>query len=122
MHEGAEVVTGGKKLGDKGYFVEPTVLTNTKPDMKVVREEIFGPVVAAMPFDDLDDIAPSANDTIYGLAAGIWTQGHLARPTVWPACCAPARSGSTATTSSTPRCPSAATSSPAGAARWAKTS
>jgi phenylacetaldehyde dehydrogenase len=71
---GATAVTGGGRFGDTGYFVEPTVLTNTTPDMKVVREEIFGPVVVAAPFSDLDEIAAVANDTEYGLGAGIWTK------------------------------------------------
>jgi len=72
--DGATAVTGGGRFGDKGYFVEPTVLTNTTPDMKVVREEIFGPVVVAAPFSDLGEIAAVANDTEYGLGAGIWTR------------------------------------------------
>jgi phenylacetaldehyde dehydrogenase len=72
--DGATALTGGTRHGDKGYFVEPTVLTNTTPDMKVVREEIFGPVVVAAPFQSLDDIAAAANDSEYGLGAGIWTQ------------------------------------------------
>ena len=74
MAEGAKAVSGGKKLGNKGYFVEPTVLVNTKESMKVVQEEIFGPVVAAIPFDDVEELMPRANDTVYGLAAGIWTK------------------------------------------------
>ncbi|WP_175717868.1 aldehyde dehydrogenase family protein [Burkholderia anthina] len=74
--EGAEVVVGGKTLGTGGYFIEPTILTGTRPDMKVVREEIFGPVVVAEAFDDaeLDALAAEANNTIYGLAASVWTQ------------------------------------------------
>src|SRR5215469_4772254 len=72
--DGATAVTGGGRFGDRGYFVEPTVLTNTTPQMKVVREEIFGPVVVAAPFSDLDEIAAAANDTEYGLGAGIWTK------------------------------------------------
>ncbi len=72
--DGATALTGGGRFGDRGYFVEPTVLTNTRPDMKVVREEIFGPVVVAAPFSDLDEIAAVANDTEYGLGAGIWTK------------------------------------------------
>jgi phenylacetaldehyde dehydrogenase len=72
--DGATALTGGKRRGDRGYFVEPTVLTNTRPDMRVVREEIFGPVVVAAPFQSLDDIAKVANDTPYGLGAGIWTK------------------------------------------------
>ncbi|HXW45450.1 MAG TPA: aldehyde dehydrogenase family protein, partial [Streptosporangiaceae bacterium] len=72
--EGATALTGGGRFGDRGYFVEPTVLTNTRPDMKVVREEIFGPVVVAEKFSSLDEIAAAANDTPYGLGAGIWTR------------------------------------------------
>jgi phenylacetaldehyde dehydrogenase len=72
--QGATAIAGGARHGDKGYFVEPTVLTNTTPDMKVVREEIFGPVVVAAPFRSIDDIAAAANDSDYGLGAGIWTQ------------------------------------------------
>jgi phenylacetaldehyde dehydrogenase len=72
--DGATALTGGGRWGDTGYFVEPTVLTNTRPDMKVVREEIFGPVVVAAPFQSLDEIAAAANDSEYGLGAGIWTQ------------------------------------------------
>ncbi|HEY5362307.1 MAG TPA: aldehyde dehydrogenase family protein [Streptosporangiaceae bacterium] len=71
--EGATALAGGGRYGDRGYFVEPTVLTNTRPDMQVVREEIFGPVLVAAPFTDLDEIAAVANDSEYGLGAGIWT-------------------------------------------------
>jgi phenylacetaldehyde dehydrogenase len=71
--EGATALSGGGRYGDRGYFIEPTVLTNTRPDMKVVREEIFGPVLVAAPFTDLDEIAAVANDSEYGLGAGIWT-------------------------------------------------
>jgi phenylacetaldehyde dehydrogenase len=74
MKEGAKAATGGKKMGNKGYFVEPTVLVDTKENMRVVQEEIFGPVVAAIPFDDPEELLPRANDTVYGLAAGIWTK------------------------------------------------
>jgi phenylacetaldehyde dehydrogenase len=71
--EGAKVMTGGEGLPHPGYFVKPTVLANVKPDMKVVREEIFGPVLVAQRFDDLDEIATFANDTPYGLAASVWS-------------------------------------------------
>ena len=71
--EGAETVAGGKRIGDSGYFVEPTVLAGTNPKMKVEAEEIFGPVVTVKPFTDTDELVPSANDSNYGLAAGIWT-------------------------------------------------
>jgi phenylacetaldehyde dehydrogenase len=95
LNEGAKAVVGGKKIGNRGYFVEPTVLVNTKPNMKVVREEIFGPVVTAMPFKSVDEIAAEANNTRYGLAAGIWTKdiakahslaNKLRAGTVWINC------------------------------------
>jgi phenylacetaldehyde dehydrogenase len=72
--EGALAAAGGKRHGEKGYFVEPTVLVNTTDKMKVVREEIFGPVVTVMPFSDIDDLVAKANNTPYGLAAGVWTR------------------------------------------------
>jgi phenylacetaldehyde dehydrogenase len=72
--EGARAVAGGKPLERPGYFVEPTLLVDTKPDMTIWREEIFGPVLAAAPFDDLDALAREANDSPYGLGAGIWTK------------------------------------------------
>src|SRR6516165_3394093 len=73
---GAKIAVGGERVGNLGYFVAPTVMENTTPKMKVIREEIFGPVVCAQPFDDddLDRIAKQANDTIYGLAASVWTR------------------------------------------------
>lgn len=95
--EGATAAAGGSKRGDKGYFIEPTVLVDTKPDMKVVQEEIFGPVVTASPVDgDMDEkLIEEANNTIYGLAAGIWTRdvnkahalaARLRSGTVWVNC------------------------------------
>lgn len=93
--DGAEVLVGGSRLGDKGFFYEPTVLVKTTPDMKVVKEEIFGPVLSAMPYDDLDDVIRQANDTEYGLSAGVWTQdvskahqvaARLQAGTVWVNC------------------------------------
>lgn len=72
--EGAKATAGGERLGDKGYFVKPTVLVNTNPKMKVVREEIFGPVVTAIPFHDPEELVASANNSEYGLAAGVWTR------------------------------------------------
>jgi phenylacetaldehyde dehydrogenase len=93
--QGAKAVVGGRKAGDRGYFVEPTVLVDTKEDMKVVQEEIFGPVVAAMPFTDPEEIVPRANNSEYGLAAAVWTRDiskahrmaeQLRAGTVWINC------------------------------------
>ncbi|MCC6744660.1 MAG: aldehyde dehydrogenase family protein [Acidobacteria bacterium] len=95
MSDGARAVVGGKRVGDKGYFVEPTVLVDTSDDMKVIQEEIFGPVVAAIPFEDPSQLVARANDSVYGLAAGIWTQdvakahavaAQLRAGTVWINC------------------------------------
>lgn len=70
---GAEAICGGDIPDSPGYFVNPTVLVNTNDQMQVVQEEIFGPVVAAMPFANTDELVARANDSVYGLAAGIWT-------------------------------------------------
>jgi aldehyde dehydrogenase (NAD+) len=76
IEEGARLVCGGGRPEglDSGYFVQPTVLVNTNEKMKVVQEEIFGPVVTATPYKDIEELLPKANDTVYGLAAGIWTK------------------------------------------------
>src|SRR5580700_11210500 len=93
--EGAKAVVGGSRHGDKGYFVKPTVLVNTNEKMKVVREEIFGPVVTAIPFRDPNELVTQANNSEYGLAAGIWTRdiqkahrlaSQLRAGTVWINC------------------------------------
>ncbi|CAG0958594.1 phenylacetaldehyde dehydrogenase [Burkholderiales bacterium] len=76
--QGAKVATGGGRAGGKGYFVKPTVLVDARQDMRVVQEEIFGPVVVALPYDDVDDAVRLANDTPYGLGASIWSN-DLAR-------------------------------------------
>ncbi|MGX6444297.1 aldehyde dehydrogenase family protein [Neobacillus sp. K501] len=74
MEEGAEVLTGGNIPYNQGYFVAPTIFSDVNHSMTIAKEEIFGPVVAAMPFDDIDDLVEKANDSNYGLAAGVWTQ------------------------------------------------
>lgn len=72
--QGAKLVAGGNRWGDKGYFIEPTVFCDVKEDMKIAEEEIFGPVQSIMKFKDVDDLVERANKTIYGLAAGVWTR------------------------------------------------
>jgi aldehyde dehydrogenase (NAD+) len=93
--EGAELLSGGSVPFEKGYFVEPTIFADVDDKMTIAKEEIFGPVVAAMPFDDLDDVIARANDSEYGLAAGLWTENlktahyvsnKLRAGTVWVNC------------------------------------
>lgn len=93
--EGAKLACGGGRVGNKGFFIEPTVFADVKDDMKIAREEIFGPVMSVMPFKDMDDVVARANKTVYGLAAAVWTRdiekahGIAARVragTVWVNC------------------------------------
>lgn len=93
--EGAELLSGGSVPFEKGYFVEPTIFADVDDKMTIAKEEIFGPVVAAMPFDNLDDVIARANDSEYGLAAGLWTENlktahyvsnKLRAGTVWVNC------------------------------------
>lgn len=95
VEEGAELLTGGKVPFDQGYFVQPTIFANVNDSMTIAREEIFGPVVSALPFTDLDNLIERANNTDYGLAAGVWTENlksahylaqRLKAGTVWVNC------------------------------------
>jgi aldehyde dehydrogenase (NAD+) len=72
--EGAELLTGGNRVGDRGYFIEPTVFGNVKDEMKIAREEIFGPVMSILKFREIDEVIARANSTRYGLAAAVWTR------------------------------------------------
>jgi aldehyde dehydrogenase (NAD+) len=93
--QGARLMTGGQRIGDKGYFVEPTIFDNVKDEMAIAKDEIFGPVVSVLPFKKVDEVVQRANNTYYGLAAAVWTKdidkAHLfARDvkagTVWVNC------------------------------------
>ncbi len=93
--EGAKVVTGGARAREKGYFLKPTIFEGVNNNMTIAREEIFGPVVSAIKFTNTEDLVHQANDTLYGLSAGIWTRDigkahRLARQvkagTVWVNC------------------------------------
>ncbi|TWT46671.1 aldehyde dehydrogenase family protein [Botrimarina hoheduenensis] len=72
--DGAECVSGGERHGDRGYFVKPTIFTGVKDDMRIARDEIFGPVMSVLKFSDLDEVAERANNTPFGLAAAVWTR------------------------------------------------
>ncbi|KAI0070004.1 aldehyde dehydrogenase [Panus rudis PR-1116 ss-1] len=72
--DGASVHHGGHRVGDEGYFISPTIFTNVRPDMKIVKEEIFGPVGVLIKFEDDEDVIRQANDTVYGLAAAVFSR------------------------------------------------
>lgn len=72
--DGADCITGGSRVGKKGYFIEPTLFDNVTDDMRIARDEIFGPVLSVLKFKNVDDIVRRANDTNFGLAAAVWTR------------------------------------------------
>jgi aldehyde dehydrogenase (NAD+) len=97
--EGARAVAGGERLTEgplaQGYFVPPTVFADVRDDMRIATEEIFGPVLSAIPFSDMDDLIARANSTMFGLGSGVWTRDvskahHLAKAiragSVWVNC------------------------------------
>jgi aldehyde dehydrogenase (NAD+) len=71
--EGARLVCGGERVGDRGYFIQPTVFSDVQDNMAIAREEIFGPVMSIIPFKNLEEVVARANRTTYGLAAAVWT-------------------------------------------------
>ncbi len=93
--EGAKLMCGGERVGERGYFVAPTVFADVKDEMKIAQEEIFGPVMSILKFKDMDELVDRANKTMYGLAAAVWTRDigkahHVANNvragTVWINC------------------------------------
>ena len=93
--DGARCLTGGRRVGDRGYFIEPTVFADVRDDMKIAREEIFGPVMSILKFKDVDEVIERGNRTLYGLAAAVWTRdvkkalrlsNALRAGTVWVNC------------------------------------
>src|ERR1700733_14790710 len=93
--QGAKLVCGGERVGDRGYFVQPTVFADVQDNMKIAEEEIFGPVMSVIPFKSLDEVVTRANRTTYGLAAAVWTRdikkalsvaNNVRAGTVWVNC------------------------------------
>ncbi len=93
--QGAKLLCGGARVGDRGYFIEPTVFGDVRDEMKIAQEEIFGPVLSIIPFDTLDEVIERGNKTMYGLAAAVWTRditkatsiaNGLRAGTVWVNC------------------------------------
>ncbi|WP_254172895.1 aldehyde dehydrogenase family protein [Planktothrix pseudagardhii] len=95
IKEDAQMLCGGHRVGDRGFFIEPTIFANVRDEMKIAQEEIFGPVMSIIKFKDINEVIERANNTIYGLAAAVWTQditkahtiaNSLRAGTVWVNC------------------------------------
>ncbi len=95
VSEGANLLSGGKRVGSKGYFIQPTIFSGVKDNMRIAKEEIFGPVMNILKFKDVDEVVQRGNKTFYGLAAAIWTKditkahrlaNSLRAGTVWVNC------------------------------------
>ncbi|YAF95561.1 MAG: aldehyde dehydrogenase family protein [Nodularia sp. CChRGM 3473] len=95
MREGAQMLCGGNRVGERGFFIAPTVFADVRDDMKIAQEEIFGPVMSIIKFTDIDEVIHRANSTMYGLAAAVWTQditkayaiaNNVRAGTVWVNC------------------------------------
>ncbi|MBE9054499.1 aldehyde dehydrogenase family protein [Sphaerospermopsis sp. LEGE 08334] len=93
--EGAQMLYGGNRVGDRGYFITPTVFADVRDEMKIAQEEIFGPVMSIIKFQDVEEVIQRANNTMYGLAAAVWTQditkahaiaNNVRAGTVWVNC------------------------------------
>ncbi len=93
--DGARMLTGGQRVGERGYFIQPTVFCDVRDEMKIAREEIFGPVMSILRFKDVDEVLDRGNRTLYGLAAAVWTKdvkkalrmaNGLRAGTVWVNC------------------------------------
>ncbi len=95
VREGAQLLSGGSQVGDRGFFIQPTVFAGVQDNMKIAQEEIFGPVMSIIKFKDLDEVIQRANTTMYGLAAAVWTRditkahaiaNHVRAGTIWVNC------------------------------------
>jgi aldehyde dehydrogenase (NAD+) len=93
--QGARLVTGGERVGDKGFFIQPTIFADVTDDMAIARDEIFGPVMVILKFTDINNVIDRANNSIYGLTAGVSSRdvnkclavaNNLAAGTVWVNC------------------------------------
>ena len=107
LDDGARLVVGGgiATQFDKGYWFQPTLLADVTNDMAIARDEIFGPVLVAIPYDDDDDAVRIANDSIFGLSGAVVRRRPRPGPRAWPAGSAPAPCRSTVASGTAPTCP-----------------